>query len=233
MEEVETTTAITAICTFAGTAIAAFLTYKATAGQSKKDFIEKLLDECQELRDSLTGRDKLVLELQIEVRKLQEEVHSLRDQLQSYESTRAPSDSPHLIETLVNTIPYPVWIHEVGANKWYLNDRYSKRFGVPRKDFWSPVNIFRFYPAERAAHFVQNDMAVIEANVGKHVIEQFPRRIMEPVSNDNQLTPWEVVKVPVRAGGRNYVLGFCTSSDCNDTVVDYFRKESESEGVGQ
>ena len=108
MEEMDAATITTAVCTFAGTAVAALLTYKATAGKSKKDFIEKLLDECQQLRDSLTGKDKLVLELQIEVRKLQEEVHSLRDQLTIYESTRAPSDSPHLIERLVNTIPYPV-----------------------------------------------------------------------------------------------------------------------------
>jgi len=229
----DSTTTIAAVCTFLGTAFAAWLTYKATAGKTRSDFIEKLLEECKQLRNSLNGKDKLVLELQIEVRKLQEEVHGLREQLTSYESTRAPSDSPHLIERLVNTIPYPVWIHEVGANKWYLNDRYSKRFGVPRKDFWTPVNIFRFYPSERAAHFVQNDMAVIESNVGKHVIEQFPKRIMEPISNDNELIPWEVVKVPVRAGGRNYVLGFCNNSECNDTVVDFFRKESESEGEGQ
>ncbi len=216
------TTVLTGFFTFAATAFGAWLTYRLKDSSTKKEFIEKLLDECQQLRDSLGHKDQLILELQTEVRILQTEVHQMRDQIATYESSRAPSDAPSLVEVIANAIPHPVWIHEVGQNKHYLSDAYSKMFFVGRKDFWTPVNIFRYFPPEVAAQFIQNDMAVIEANAPRCFKERFPTRIMEPEDNENPATLWDVVKIPVRAGGRNYVVGFCSNLSCEQTIVASF-----------
>tara|TARA_E500000318_G_C3549550_1_gene208266 strand:+ start:1037 stop:1720 length:684 start_codon:yes stop_codon:yes gene_type:complete len=215
---------ITAICTFLGTGLAAWLTYLATAGRTRKDFIEKLLDECQELRESLSKKDGLVLELQQEVKKLQNEVHALRDELIRYESTKAPTDSTQILEVFFQSFPTPVWVHEVGANKWYVNDIYTKIFSIKRKDFWTPINVFQYYPAELAAQFVSNDMDVVESGVGQYFTEKFPQRIMEVEDQTNMAIDWDVVKIPVRAGGRSYVIGCCTNEKHNVTIVDFFKQ---------
>ena len=172
-------------------------------------FVRQLIAETEKLRLCVTDRDATIAELQHEVRELSDQVARLRKDIEHYESTKAPGDSPQLLESIVNSLPYPAWIHEVGANNWYVNEAYADAFHVRRSDFWTPINVLRFYPASRAASYVAHDMAVVEANVGKLFEEKIPRRVMEPASPENEEELWDVVKIPIRAGGRNYVFGAC------------------------
>lgn len=202
---------------------AAWLTWKATAGKQRHDFISKLLDECQELRNALTNKDSLILDLQVEVKKLQQEVHALRNQIDHLEANKIISNSDAILETLFTSMPKAAWIHDVGSNKWYCNDYYAKVFAIDRKDFWTPINCFQYYPPAIAAKFVANDMAVVEANCTQHFVEMFPEKIMLPTSQTNPATKWDVVKIPVRTEGHNYVIGFCTNEKHNNNIIDFYR----------
>jgi hypothetical protein len=206
------------------TAVGAWYKFRGGIQIANQEFIEKLLDECEELRSSLSKRDSTINLLQDEVRRLHHEVSALKIEIQRYESTRVPSDSAQLLETVMNSFHLPMWIHEVGANNWFINDSYCEIFSVPRKDFWTPINLFRFYPVKLSAQFVGNDMAIIESGVGRYLEEDIPLRIMEPPSDKNPPKKWQVVKIPVRAGGRDYVFGFCSDSNRSKTVVEHYKQ---------
>ena len=221
---------VTGILTCIGTIAAAWIALRGklaqTSANSQDALFTQLIAETASLRDVISERDKTIIELQAEITKLRNEVGELRTEIEKYESTRMPGDAPHILEQIMNIMPYPAWLHEVGANKWYLNDAYSERFRVNRKDFWTPVNIWRFDPSEAAAEYVAADMAVIESNIARYSVEHVSDAIMEAVSNDNPPREWDIVKVPIRAGGRNYVFGIATRSREPDSIMKAMKKKA-------
>lgn len=90
-------------------------------------FVQQLIAETEKLRLCVTERDTTIAELQRKVRELSDQVARLRKDIEHYESTKAPGDFSQLLESIVNSLPYPAWIHEVGANNWYVNEAYARR----------------------------------------------------------------------------------------------------------
>lgn len=209
MDSTTLTTIVTAIITAAAGSFATWLKFRTSEHKSAEGVARELMDQCRELQATITQRDARIGELQQQLKELTQEVESLKQMVEKYQSTAVHSDSTQILETLMQTMPHPAWIHEVGQNQWFINDTYSKRLNVHRNDFWDAVNVYRFYPAERAASFVANDMAVIQSGATHCFTEEFPDRILEPASNDNQKREWQVVKFPVVAGGKRYVIGMC------------------------
>ncbi len=210
-------------CVSALTAIfATYAAMKRASSDRQATILQGMIDRYEDSQNKLFERDAQISQLQKQVTDLQKEIHILRDKVDQYESTRVPADSSQLLEQLINTIHIPAWIHEVGANNWFINDAYCERFHVTRRDFWTPINVLRFYPAERAARYVGEDMAVIESGVHRCFEQEIPDKIMEPESEENQTRTFRVCKFPAKGGPREYLIGFAQPSDEIGSVIDFW-----------
>lgn len=211
---------LTAILSAAGTSFAAWLKFRGNQSTSAVDVTQQLLEGMTKLQDTITARDRQITDLQKELKALHDEVKSLKKQIEHYESSNVPTDSAQLLEALLNEFPCPMWIHEVGANQWFLNNAYCQRLSVSRQTFWDPINVYRFYSPQIASKFVTHDMKVVESGATQAFREAFPSRIMQPIGPTNPATEWNVVKIPVTAGGKAYVIGICSNHSCHSSLID-------------
>ncbi|MBF84030.1 MAG: hypothetical protein CL489_06080 [Acidobacteria bacterium] len=167
--------------------------------------VDILLNELAKRDEAITERNTKIGQLQNEVHALSEKVDRLRKQIKQMESNRIAYDTMHVVEGMMDTFPFPAWLHSVGENKWYVNDAYCKAFGIHRDTFWQGVNILAMYPAEIAAKYVQHDMKVVESNMGSLFTEQVSKNVMQ---HDPQSEfECDIYKMPIVAGGKRYIFG--------------------------
>ena len=167
--------------------------------EQQVQFYAQVLAECKDLRN---GNQ----ELQKQVLTLQNEVHKLREQLEFYEQNHLANESRDMLESIFNDfLQRPAWIHDLSANKWYLNDAYCKMFSIKRKTFWTPINIFGRYDAADAVKYSSNDMQVVEAGTTIEFTERIRVRIMEPRCDEFITAKFQ--KTPLIINSRPYVAG--------------------------
>lgn len=222
--------AIVAIVGIAGTVIAALLTWigivmqlrykKEQDARERHDefeqkseanaeaFMRQVLAQCERQSESIKVKDRTISNLQKQLNELQVKINRLNEEVEELKKTKAHDDANQMLEILCNSIPYCLAIHEIGSNLWYINDYYAETFHVPRKNFWTPVNLIRYFDAKKAARFVEIDQQVAESQVKQQFDEKLPLRILEPESEANPCVEWTAVKTPIIAGAREYVLTF-------------------------
>lgn len=171
-----------------------------SADQQRTEFYAQIMAECQSQR-------ALIVNLNKQVTSLQNEVHLLREKLEFYEENPATQQSRQLLESIFSSPALgPAWIHDLGNNRWYLNDQYCNQFNVIRKGgFWTPVNILGRYKADDALSYVKNDMEVIETNATIEFTETAKRRIMDPNCSETFTAKYR--KHPIRLGDDLFVFG--------------------------
>lgn len=96
--------------------------------------------------------------------------------------------------------PSIAWIKDEDGKYVYLNQRFEERFGA-RLEHWRGKTDHAFWPAELAAKFRQNDLAVLKANR--------PVELLEEAENpDGSRSFWLSTKFPFSdAAGRRYIGG--------------------------
>ena len=167
--------------------------------EQQVQFYASVISECKSLRESNQ-------QLQSQITSLQNEVHKLREQLEFYEENHLALEAREMLESIFNEFHHePAWIHDLGNNKWYLNDAYCRLFSVNRKTFWTPVNIFGRYDAEDAVKYSTNDMKVIEAGTTVEFTERIRKRVMDPKCDE--FFEGRFQKTPFFISGRPYVVG--------------------------
>jgi hypothetical protein len=182
-------------------------------------YLKSIIEEAGKLREINAAKDSQISDLQIQVTNLQNQVESLRKEIKVFELTRGPTDSAQILETIMDAMPYPMWIHEVGENNWFINQSYSDRFQVRRTAFWSPINIFSRYPVKLATEYVGHDMDVIKSGNPNVFDELIPEKILEPIGKNNPGHRWKVLKYPITAGGRKYVWGSAWSEGVSSELL--------------
>jgi len=181
-----------------------------TSAKQQVEFYAQVISEVQQLRAQN-------LELQLQVSKLQEEVHLLRNKIYDYEVNPAYIQSKQLLRAVLNSFRNPTWIHDLSNNKWYLNDAYCARFHVQREDFWTPVNILGRYSSEEALAYAENDIAVIKTGVPIEFSEKARVRILDPKCQE--FIHGQFRKTPIVISDHPYVLGEMLSTR-EDPLVD-------------
>lgn len=186
-------------------------TYKGTLAQSSSSleakYLEAFTKELENLRASAVARSEELRSLYMTNKELREKNEELLDELEKLRTTQMPGDTPALLEALINAMPYPAWLHEVGNNNWFINDAYSKKWHVTRKDFWTPINIFERYPKDAAAVYVANDMRVVASGVARVFREDISEYVLLPEGPNNPTDEWSILKVPISVGNKQYVFG--------------------------
>ena len=180
---------------------------KADAAKQEQQvqFYATVIAECEKLRES-NGK------LQKQITQLQNEVHQLREQLEFYEENHLASEAREMLESVFNNvIAKPAWIHDLAANKWYVNDYYCREFRVSRNSFWTPINILGRYDIEDALKYTQNDMKVIDTGTAVEFEERVRARIMDPKCDE--FVTGRFVKTPFLINERPYVVGKMLEKD--------------------
>ena len=159
------------------------------------------------------------------VDELETEVNKLKLELARYQLSQTDKDAKQILEKIIQSLPWPSWLHEVGKNRWYLNNAYNESFNIPSHSFWDHVNILATYPSQIAAHYVQNDMKVIEAGIPMYFEEPISRKVMEPISKLNPSKQWDITKTPIKLQGSVYVWGQAfDKSESSKNYADYLKQ---------
>ena len=172
-------------------------------------YLENVVEENGTLRTMLVEKTKELTAVQMQLSTVLAEQSLLRSRIASLEASNLPADSGKMLEEVMNLLPYPGWIQEVENQNWFLNENYKERFSLPKKGFWTPINIVARYPDDVAAQFVENDMRIVRSGVPQIVVESFPDKIMQDVSPQNPANKWNVLKAPFVISGRSYMFGAC------------------------
>lgn len=214
---------LTALVTLGGS-------YWAFRGQSadpeakiRVEHMTKLFDENSKLREENDAKNETITTLQAQITSMQMQLRDLEEAVEKLESSNLYTDSGQILEEFVNHLPHPAWLHEVGENNWFLNRYYQQAFAVPRRSFWEPINVLARYPSDISAVYVSNDLAVVKAGVPMVFEEDVSDRVLFPPSPSNSTHEWEVLKIPLVCGGRNYVLGMCWRTGTATPLIDHFR----------
>lgn len=162
-------------------------------------FYKDLTQECQSLRKSNT-------DLMLRVSELQSEVHKLREQLEYYEDNHLAVEARDMLSNIFNYgFKSPAWIHDVGNNRWYVNDPYCRQFSVDRPSFWHPVNIFGLYKPDDVRDYIRHDFQVLDCGVPIVFSESVRKRVMDPECEESIVA--EFKKTPIVIGDRQYIFG--------------------------
>jgi len=141
-----------------------------------------------------------------EIGELRDKVKHLEDRLAYYEGNPALAQARELLECLMeNCLVYPTWIHDLGANKWYLSDAYCKTFSVERPHFWTPIDILSFYDPQDTTTYLQHDLAVVQSGSPQTFVERVRKRIMDPECTE--YLKIKIRKAPCTINGNRYVSG--------------------------
>lgn len=226
-------TLIVALIGAAGGWFGSVLTYKsnlaATGSSLEEKYLGAFTTEIDKLRATVTLRDETISTLQSEIRNLTVEVESLREAVEQAETTSIHPDAEELLEMVMNAMPYPAWLHEVGKSNWFLNDAYADVFKVNRANFWTPINILRRYPSEMSARYVANDMHVVELRKGHLFREMVNSYVLYPESPSNPSSEWEVLKIPMLVSGNQYVFGAWVTDGTPDSIFFHYREKRTEE----
>jgi len=193
---------LVAALTLIGTGIAGWWAYKSkqsvTIENQKTEFYNTILSEYSDLR-------KLYNDLQSKLSVLQNQIENLRDDLAFYEENHLATNSREMLSLILNSSDKPKWIHDIGQNKWYINDAYCKYYNISRKDFWTPLNILSRYKDLYSAQYIANDLSTIA--IGTHVDfeEEANRDILNPHSKYRMRGV--VRKHPFEINENNYIYG--------------------------
>lgn len=167
--------------------------------ENQLKFINLLIDQNKELKDSFYS-------MRSDLEKVQETLREVEEKLKFYEENSLAIDAREILAMLMNNNPNPMWIHSVGAeSKWYVNDSYCELFAVRRPSFWTPVNILARYPVDITLEYVKNDLDVVRSNSAQIFEEVASREILNPKCLEKiKLT---VKKTPVCIHEHTYVVG--------------------------
>lgn len=225
-----TTILVAAIAAVAGVVGAPFVSELLKRSFAEED--KKIQDE-QDMISYLQQRlDKYIVAREVDVEKRAkelEQINSLRikivrleDEVAQLKATKVHRDAKELIAIMMNSKPWPSWIQDMENRLWYLNDAYCKKFGIIRKDFWTPVNILAQYPAKTVSVYIANDMKVLESNTTMHFRERVPQKILFPEGPNNPAKYYNVVKYPTPVNGSKYMMGDLFE-DGKESILDYIK----------
>lgn len=166
-----------------GGALAAFLTFKISLKKQNLSEFEQLINEYKELRNQLKSRvDHLESELERlkeTERKQREEIVSLRNQLNLFESSHVD-------------IPLPMWMKDTDGKMLFLNSNYEDMFLLPRGYNSSDYIGYKdhaVWSKEVADGFSKNDAKIMRT--------KRPFRSLERLDDVNGGTMWcEFLKYP-------------------------------------
>ena len=108
--------------------------------------------------------------------------------------------SEELFRLFMDNNPSIVWIKDERGRHVYLNKAYEERFGVRLAD-WRGKSDADVWPAEIAAEFRKNDLAVLEADRSIQITE-------DTINPDGNRCNWLNTKFPYRdATGNRFIAG--------------------------
>lgn len=112
----------------------------------------------------------------------------------------ALSESEERFRLFMDNSSSIAWIKDEEGKYVYLNQQFERHFGA-RLELWQGKTDREFWPAEMAAKFRQNDLAVLKANRSVELVE-------EAENPDGSLSFWLSTKFPFSdAVGRRYIGG--------------------------
>ena len=166
--------------------------------EQQQQFYQTILKEI----DFLRGQNR---ELQGQVLELENKVAHLQESLDYYEGNPAAAMARELFSNTMNSLTVPAWVHDIGNNKWYLNDAYCECFSVVRKTFWTPVNIFGMYDKDEAIKYVDNDLKVVQSGMPIEFTEKTRCRVTDPKCEE--YTTGRYRKIPISVGDQPFIFG--------------------------
>lgn len=166
-----------------GGGLAALLTFRISLKKQNLSEFEQLINEYKELRNQLKSRvDHLESELERlkeTERKQREEIISLRNQLNLFESSHVD-------------IPLPMWMKDTDGKMLFLNSNYEEMFLLPRGYNSSDYIGYKdhaVWSKEVADAFTRNDAKIMRSKK--------PFRSLEQLDDVNGGTMWcEFLKYP-------------------------------------
>lgn len=118
------------------------------------------------------------------------------------------------IKEYIDSMPFPAWIKTVAFSNggeavftiWYINEEYERTFGVKLRRY-EGLTDFEVWPPKVAEEFYKNDLAILESYGATCVEEMFPKKALDPVSEENPLVLGLVCKWATEVGGKPAIAG--------------------------
>lgn len=167
--------------------------------ENQLKFINILIDQNRELKDSF-------FTMRTDLEKVQITLKEVEEKLKFYEENSLAVDARELLALLMDDNPNPMWIHSVGSeSRWYVNAAYCEVFNVRRPSFWTPINILARYPVEATLQYIKHDLDVVRSN-STQIFEEIASKDIQNPNCLEKLT-LKVKKTPVCIHEHTYVVG--------------------------
>jgi uncharacterized membrane-anchored protein YhcB (DUF1043 family) len=164
----------------------------------KTEFYDNLIRDYEAVRNRC-------YELEQMVRNHESKIKELQGELAFFKNNALAIEARNILEEVMLCFEDAAWIHDIGANKWYLNEHYCNRFGIKRDNFWTPINILAHYDEQDALAYLVHDQQVLAAGIPFEFEEKTRVKILDPNCEDYITCRYR--KVPFKIGKNNYVFG--------------------------
>jgi len=174
------------------------------------DYYRELKEQNKSTFEQMAEQIKVLIQanadLNTAVAGCRDDLEECKNLIRFYEENPAITDSKTLLEQVFNNVfSGPAWIHDMSADRWYLNDEYCRFFSVQRSSFWQGINILGMYSFEQASEFIEQDERVLK--VGAPIV--FTDEVRKEIANPQctQFIKGTFKKTPIIIGEKPYVIG--------------------------